>query len=160
MQKRFEDAPIQRQDVEAFRAQLRALSRRIGRLDQHQGLRGEPLPPSYAQALVLLLGFEAREATPTLSELVELLDIDKSNVTRLCQKMERDAHITITRDARDRRAKRVALSAEGRALAEHINTESLDRVACLFGKLSDAERRNLVEALELLGECLVGDGEG
>ena len=154
MQKRFEARSLDARDVEVFRARLRALVRHLHHLEQHRDLSGEALPPSYAQALIVLLGFHAREDQPTLSALVELLDIDKSNVTRLCQKMERAGHICITRDPNDRRAKRIALSDVGLALADHINTASLDRLQLVLSRLSDAERVNVVEALELLQEQL------
>lgn len=154
MQKRFEARSLDVRDVEAFRVKLRALVRQLHQLEQHHDLSGEALPPSYAQALIVLLGFHAHEEQPTLTTLVELLDIDKSNVTRLCQKMERAGHVHISRDPNDRRAKRIALSDAGLALAEHINSASLSRLQRVLSGLSDAERVNVVEALELLQEQL------
>lgn len=120
-------------EVESLRVQMGTMMRLLSQFDQHYNAH-EQLPPSYAQALIVLLTFQRRQQQPTLSELVELLNIDKSNVTRLCQRMVEEGHVLIARDGKDKRVKRIQLSAQGTAMAEEVNQLSLAR----FTQLSEA----------------------
>jgi DNA-binding MarR family transcriptional regulator len=124
-------------EIEALRAQLRVLMRHLEHFDHLHVTQGQTLPPSYAQALMVLLSYHETQQQPTLTELVELLNIDKSNVTRLCQRMQEDGHLLITRDARDRRAKRIKLSAIGVTLAQEVNKVSIERFGQLAQRLHD-----------------------
>jgi DNA-binding MarR family transcriptional regulator len=120
-------------EVESLRVQMSTMMRLLSQFDQHYSERDQ-LPPSYAHALIVLLTFHRQQQQPTLTELVELLNIDKSNVTRLCQRMVEEGHVLISRDGKDKRAKRIQLSAKGIVMAEEVNRISLDR----FTQLSEA----------------------
>lgn len=138
-----QDAMQQKRDqdggVEALRGELRMTLRLLTQLEHQPISHATPLPPSYAQALMVLRSFEQRQLQPTLTELVELLGIDKSNVTRLCQRMVEEGHVHIGRDERDRRAKRIRLTAAGAALAERVNEVSVGRYARLAEALGGVE---------------------
>lgn len=148
-QKKFESG-----GVEALRAQLGAMMRLLEQFDHHHTAQDQQLPPSYAQALMVLLTFHHEQQQPTLTDLVELLNIDKSNVTRLCQRMLEEGHIVIARDSRDRRAKRIQLSAQGVALAEAVNEVSIGRFARLSEALGGVEI--VMELCARLNEALDG----
>ena len=155
MQQKYRDAgQIAENDAEELRSQLQLLLRHLESFDDYETANGNPLPNSYAQALMVLLGFHHEDTSPTLSDLVELLNIDKSNVTRLCQRMRDAGHIDIVRDQRDRRAKRISLSSEGLALAQHVNASSVERFGTLIGSMHDAEKQRVLDSLILLNEVI------
>ncbi len=133
---------------------LHSLTRYFDACERHTTQDGDLIPSSYAQALMILLDFGARGATPTLSDLVDLLDIDKSNVTRLCQRMQEAGHVVITRDTHDRRAKRLELSKDGEELAEFIQNASLERYEEVLSFFKNSERYELLEQLMKLNTSL------
>ena len=141
-------------DAEELRAQLQFLLRHLEAFDDYKTVSGQPLPTSYAQALMVLLGFYHEDKSPTLSDLVELLNIDKSNVTRLCQRMRDSGHIGVVRDQKDRRAKRISLSEEGLALAEYVNESSVERFSTVLDEMNDAEKQRVLDSLILLNEVI------
>ena len=155
MQQKYSDSGlVTENDAEELRAQLQLLLRHLEDFDDYETSNGNPLPSSYAQALMVLLGFHHEETSPTLSDLVELLNIDKSNVTRLCQRMRDAGHIDIVRDQRDRRAKRISLSEDGLALAEHVNESSVERFSNLLDSMHDSEKQRVLDSLMLLNEVI------
>ncbi|MEM1350248.1 MAG: hypothetical protein AAGI01_16935, partial [Myxococcota bacterium] len=78
MQQKFTaNHQIRENDVEELREQLQILVRHLGSFEDFRALNGQQLPPSYAQALMVLLGFHEESKSPTLTDMVELLDIDK-----------------------------------------------------------------------------------
>lgn len=141
-------------EIEQTREQLKTLVYQLERFEQHRDGDKVTLPSSYAQAMVVLLSFYEREEPPTLTDLVELLNIDKSNVTRLCQRMQEAGHVLVRRDERDRRAKRLTLTDEGVKLAKVINRTSLERFGELLGGLSADERAALLPLLNKLNTLL------
>ena len=141
-------------DARELREQLDLLIRQVMELEEHHDREGEPIPTSYAQALIILLDFHAQNKHPTLTDLVEMLSIDKSNVTRLCQKMKSVGHIEVSRDPRDRRAKRIKLSERGLKLAEFINHASLDRFDSIVDEFYGEERPLLLEWLGRLNQAI------
>ncbi len=149
-----ETAALEQTDAKELREQLQLLLRQVMELEEHADQDGESLPTSYAQALIILLDFNAQDKRPTLTDLVELLNIDKSNVTRLCQKMKRAGHIDVARDPRDRRAKRIELSQEGLELAEFVNSASLERFGAVIDEFDEDERHLILEWLNRLNQII------
>lgn len=156
----IKDAPLnehlasEQQELEQLRAALKTLASRFDSFEQHRDEDSAPLPPSYAQAMIALLAFYEREELPTLSDLVDHLSIDKSNVTRLCQRMQRANHLEVRQDERDRRAKRLSLTPRGVKLARRINGTSLVRMGELASQLSMSEREGLLEGLARVNALL------
>ncbi len=142
------------QDVEELRTQLQQLVHTLDAFEQYKTMEGQMLPPSYAQALMVLLGFHHESQNPTLTDLVELLNIDKSNVTRLCQRMKDAGHITVRRDTRDRRAKRIELSPRGLELARYVNRSSIERYSEVLERLPEGDRSQLLGTVNLLNQAL------
>lgn len=137
-----------------LRELLHSLTRYFDACERHQTQEGESVPSSYAQALMVLLDFQNKQMIPTLTDLVELLDIDKSNVTRLCQRMNESGHVDLTRDERDRRAKRVELTSSGVELAEFIQNASQERYEQVLSYFENSERQALFENLMRLNASL------
>ena len=98
------------------------------------GRRGEPLTQ---QALGLALG------------------IDKSNVTRLCAKMESSGHLSQRRCPNDGRARLVALTAAGEKLAIRVDRASKERFSRLVAALPSAgDSGRIIAALDILNGAI------
>lgn len=129
--------------------------RSFGLLAADQTPCGTPISTSYAHALVLLLERGERGERSTQQELGEALGIDKSNVARLCAKMQRAGHATQQRSESDGRARLLALTAPGRRLAERVQSASRDRFAQLLAALpSDDTRASVLASLEALNGAI------
>jgi DNA-binding MarR family transcriptional regulator len=133
-------------NAQDLRAGVQGFVRRFGLLAPDRTPCGEALPPATAHALLFLLDAPA----PTQQDLVEALGLDKSNVARLCQRLERAGHVTRLVDAEDRRARRVRLTAKGHRLASRVDASSRARFDAVFAALSVRDRSVVVDALARL----------
>jgi len=104
---------------------------------------GKPLSMAHAHALMVLLG------QPELSqqELGRELNIDKSNVARLCAKLVESGHARQRPSARDGRSRMVSLTADGKRLAREVDGASRARFEAVLAALPTGKRRELVESL-------------
>jgi DNA-binding MarR family transcriptional regulator len=87
-------------------------------------------------------------------ELADELGIDKSNVTRLCQKMEAEGQIAQVRGEEDARVRRLKLTSRGTKLAREIEQSSKDRFASLLKAVPASERARVFDGLELLSRAV------
>ena len=115
---------------------------------------GQPVSPSYAHALMLLLERERAELTTPQSELAEQLGLDKSSIARLCSRLEADARITQKPGADDGRSRQLELTARGRKLATTIEAASLARFNRVLSAIPSAKRRGVLESLQLLTQAV------
>jgi DNA-binding MarR family transcriptional regulator len=146
--------------AEQLRVAIQRFVRSFGLLASDQTPCGTPISTSYAHALVVLLERGHRGERSTQQELGEALGIDKSNVARLCAKLQRAGHATQQRSASDGRARLLALTASGRRLAERVQAASRDRFAQLLAALpSDETRASVVAALQALNGALTTSHE-
>lgn len=124
---------------------LRKATRRLGQLFD------DVLEPSGLKATQhgLLAHIEALNA-PTIKELAEDLVMDLSALGHTLKPLERDGFVTLVRDARDRRAKRVTLTSAGEAKLEE--TTKLWRMAQMRFETAFGQRKaeKLRKALSLL----------
>ncbi|MEQ9501847.1 MAG: MarR family winged helix-turn-helix transcriptional regulator [Deltaproteobacteria bacterium] len=134
-------------NAQDLRAGVQGFVRRFGLLAPDRTPCGEALPPATAHALLHLL---AADPAPTQQDLVDALGLDKSNVARLCQRLERAGHLTRVVDADDRRARRVRLTAKGHRLASRVDASSRARFDAVFAALSVRDRSVVVDALARL----------
>jgi DNA-binding MarR family transcriptional regulator len=107
---------------------------------------GAPLSTSHAHALMVLLERGRRAEPCSQQALAEALGIDKSNVARLCARLERDGHAHQRRSASDGRARLVSLTPAGRRLAERVEVQSRARFTELLAALPSPEARTSVLA--------------
>lgn len=109
---------------------------------------GRPLSIAHAHALLVLRQHGDRELTQ--QELGRALCIDKSNVARLCARMEKLGHVTQRRSELDGRSRRIGLTARGQRLAGEIDGSSRERFATLLEAIAPEARDSVVGALRQL----------
>ena len=137
-------------DARRLRDAVRRLIVEHGAFDEARRPRGTPMSTPHAWALLELL---QHDQPLTVSELAERLNIDRTNVSRLCARMEADGELLRERDPQDARIRRLRLTPSGADLARSVDEAS----ARHFARLSDAlaaDDTRVVEALDRLREAI------
>ena len=130
-----------------LRDAVRGFIRGFGVLSATTTPCGQPLPPSHAHALSVLLDAKREGKRPSQSELCASLGIDKSNVARLCRRMEARGHLVQQVCTTDARVRRLALTPKGERLAREVDAAGERRVAALLEALPKARQGPVIEAL-------------
>jgi DNA-binding MarR family transcriptional regulator len=102
-----------------------------------------------------LLGI-LRDREPAMFALATFLSLDKSSVTGLVDRAERRSLVRRTTTPEDRRTVRVALTGEGRQLAQNLAKQVERELSLLVEGLSEGDRRRL---LAIAGRIVAADGQ-
>ncbi len=135
-------------DIDHIRRSSRAIVRELGFLKR--GLAGTDLSPSAVHALVEI----GSGTVATATELVTLLGLDKSTVSRLLGRLEADGLLTARKDAADPRRKELVLTPAGERLFRQIDTHARDQVDAALSPLSAADRAVIVDGLVAYARAL------
>ncbi len=139
-------------------AQLRSLVhmfiRAFGLLSATKTPCGNPISVSQAHALMVLLDCARDHHMPTQRELGQALGIDKSNVARLCRRMENESLISQKQCSEDKRARRLMLTDKGTRLAARVEQSSRERFAAVLSAIPPFARSGLFSALEALNTAV------
>jgi MarR family transcriptional regulator, lower aerobic nicotinate degradation pathway regulator len=84
-----------------------------------------------------------RDRTPSMNQLAQLLNLDKSSVTGLVDRAERRGLVQRTSSTADRRAVLVSLTDTGRSLVSQVAIGFEADVTTLLGSLPASDRRTL-----------------
>lgn len=137
--------------AKALREQIRTLVRQLGVLSTTQTPCGADIGVSHAHALIVL----HEEGGPLKQrDLAARLNLDKSSVTRLVRRMQKDAHVQMCENPEDARVRAVCLSPQGRALASRLQQESAKRFASVLDHLAPEQRQPVLESLAALNQAL------
>ena len=134
-------------DVATVRRFNRTVTLRAGVLDDGYLARGRSL----AHARIL---FEIDSGRTEVRMLREHLDLDSGYLTRLLQALERERLIRIEEDPADRRVRRAALTAEGRAERAEYERLSDEHAAGILTALDDRQQQTLVDAMVTVDRLL------
>jgi DNA-binding MarR family transcriptional regulator len=137
-----------------LRAEVQAFVRGFGLLSERETPCGQPVPAREAHCLMVLLEHDRRQQPVQQKQLQEELGIDKSNVTRLIQRLRDARRVEQVPFQGDGRARVLRLSARGRRLAETIERSSRERFGSLFASIPPERRALVIEALEVLNQAL------
>jgi DNA-binding MarR family transcriptional regulator/GNAT superfamily N-acetyltransferase len=126
--------------IEQVRSFNRTVTQTVGALQQDYLGRHRPLGESR-------LLFEIGETGATASELRARLDLDSGYLSRLLRSLERQGLVETLPLPDDRRVRRIALTANGRAELRALNRDS-DRLAKnILDPLNDGQRVRLAAAM-------------
>jgi DNA-binding MarR family transcriptional regulator len=98
---------------------------------------------------------EGRRATQR--ELGRALGIDKSNVARLCRRMESAGHLVQSRSAEDGRARLLSLTTIGERVAKNLEGSSRDRFRRLMSSIPPRSRAGVLSSLACLNQALASE---
>jgi len=152
------DLPASGREGAELRRLIQAFIRISGLLAGDETPCGHPLAVSQAHALMALLEAARAAERVTQRDLGRALGIDKSNVARLCRKMEGAGHLVQTRSEDDGRARLLSLTAHGRRLAKNIDRSSRDRFLGLMTAIPRRSRAGVLSSLACLNQALASAG--
>jgi DNA-binding MarR family transcriptional regulator len=141
-------------DPATFRDQVRELVRALGVLDDSRTPCGVDLSLREAYALSALGEASARGQDWSQSDLQRALGIDKSNVTRLVQRLAAQGYLEQGVSASDGRVRYLRVSPSGQQTAARLDTLSQARFASVLEHIEPAERANVERALVVLAAAL------
>jgi len=91
----------------------------------------------------------------TMSELSERINRDRSTVTVLVRKLEKEGLVLTREDGRDRRARMVFLTEKGGMYNKMMGTISSELIGTFYGGFSEEERRQCFGFLVRIAENFV-----
>ncbi|MEU1981365.1 MarR family transcriptional regulator [Nocardia sp. NPDC019395] len=121
------------------RAHRADLTHRLARLGLHPG-----------QELIVVDLHENPGSTQ--AALVERMGIEQPTIAKTISRMERSGFVERTHDDSDRRVIRLRLSTKGEQAVEPVRAAWRDAETVITGRLSAAERRQLMNLLQGIGE--------
>ncbi len=95
----------------------------------------------------------------TVGTLAEQLEINASNASRLCDRLQKLGLIGRDRSSRDGRAVDVSLTSAGRALVETVREHRRNEVKRVLGRMSRTHVDATIEALNAFSEAAHETGE-
>jgi DNA-binding MarR family transcriptional regulator len=104
---------------------------------------------------MVLLEATRKGARLAQRELGQALGIDKSNVARLCRRMESAGHVVQSRSTDDGRARLLSLTAVGKRLAKNVEFSSRDRFRRLMAVIPQESRARVLSSLTCLNRALL-----
>lgn len=111
-----------------------------------------------------ILGEISRNSGITANTLTTYLDIDKSYLSRILDKLLTADYIYREKDSEDSRKLHIYLTEEGQKLNEYVETASNKKVEKLIADISPGEVKALEEAMEtienILGQVVSPEIEG
>ena len=138
-------------DLNCTHTSLRRAARRLGQLyDEAIAPTGLTSPQALLLAQIDVLSAFHGEAGPTLGVLADKLAIRISALTHALRPLVRDGLIEVRQDAQDRRAKRSAMTALGKARHKQMLglwTDANSRVEAALGVASTEKLRNLANRI-------------
>lgn len=146
------------EDVEPLRALTQCFVRAFGLLATDRTPCGRPIPLSYAHALMVLREAHTCGKQPTQRALSQALAIDKSNVARLCAKMEAEGHLRQNTAPNDGRSRLLTLTPRGLRLAADVDASSRRRFAKLLARVPSLRRAEVLRALDVLAQAAASLG--
>ncbi|MEU1210189.1 MarR family transcriptional regulator [Nocardia sp. NPDC005825] len=90
-----------------------------------------------------VLTYLAERADPSQQEMANVLEIDRSEVVRLIDSLEKAGLVTRNRDPEDRRKYRLAITAAGNRVRAETDARIAAATDVLLARLSPAERATL-----------------
>lgn len=133
----------------ALREAVRRLVLAYGALDDGSRPCGTPLPTPHAWALLELL----HRGAMTVTDLSGCLNIDRTNVSRLCRRMESQGEVERVPNPDDGRSTLVGLTAHGDEVARSVDTTSARHFDDVLGALR-ADPDSVVEALAAVTDAI------
>src|SRR5215472_16787930 len=135
--------------VSAVRAFNRFYTRKIGVID---GTASRPFSLAEARVLYEL----AHRDKPTATDIRKELDLDAGYLSRILRALESRKLVARERSEADERQKSLSLTAKGRKAFAPLEERSNRQTAALLKDLSDADRKQLVDAALTIRK-LLGD---
>lgn len=142
--------------IETIRASSRLMVRELGFMNAT--LAATPYSPSAVHSLLEI----ASRGAVTAAQLVQILGLEKSSVSRMVSRLLAEGEICDLPSVEDARVKQLQLTEKGRATVEKINAYATMQVAEALKHLESAQQQTVADGLSCyaraLEQCRAGDG--
>lgn len=101
----------------------------------------------------ILLEVDRGDEPPTVNQLAERIGRSVSRTSRLVDQLAGRGLIQRDEDGSDRRVRRLRPTDEGRTLLHRVRRMRLDALAAIVDHLTDDERAQVIDAMELLARA-------
>lgn len=135
-----------------FRSVLQSFSRNF---DGNGSIRtpcGVSISPTKAHA-IMEIGSSASDGKFSQKDLALSLGLNKSNITRLVQALEKDGFLKRAVSEADRRLFLLSLTVKGKNLCERLEVSSQNYIEELLANIPKSKHKNLIETLEELNRA-------
>lgn len=139
---------MQKSQIQAIRHFNRLYTQKLGLLKKNV-FNSEI---SWAEARILMEISEIE--TPTLVIISKSLELDKSYVSRVIQKLSGLKYLTKQASSSDKRAKILVLTATGQSVVDQLNQSSDDQINLMLSNLSQPEQDAFYQAVMNLEKLL------
>lgn len=140
-------------NIQTIRAASRLMVRELGFMNQN--LATTDYPPS---AVHSMLEVDAH-GSMTAAQLVQILGLEKSSVSRMLAKLVKAGELEETPSAEDARTKLLSLTGKGRETVCNINTFADEQVAAALGKLDPFTQDAVSQGLSSYASALKASRE-
>ncbi len=135
-----------------FRETIRILERKLGILDD---IQKACCGVTFAQCHAIIeIG---RAHTLSLNDLAEVLELDKSTMSRTINNLVNDGLAVRELDNEDRRFVRIGLTTDGRKAYEGIEEAMKLYFQNVYGSIPEEKRAQVIESLDLLVKALIAN---
>lgn len=150
---------MSKQNVQEVRAFNRFYTDIIGLLNQHL------LNSAYSLAEARIIYELFQHKSCQASDIMSIMEIDKSYLSRLLKKLEKEKVVAKTRSETDARAISLCLTKKGMDVFEGLNRASNEQVTALLSPLSGTQKEELVRHMKAVTDLLTPakikrDGKG
>ncbi len=122
-----------------------------------RSINAAPVEVTLTQHRLLVL--LATRGDQTVKALAEQLEVNASNASRLCDRLQRLGMLARDRSSSDGREVVVSLSADGRKLLETVRTHRRDDVQRVLSQMSRTDLDTMMGALTAFGDAAHEIGE-
>jgi DNA-binding MarR family transcriptional regulator len=140
--------------VTQLRGAVQRFVRGFGLLSEQTTPCGQPVSPREAHALMALRAHERAGRRAHLALLQHDLGIDKSNVTRVVQRLCDAGRVAAGTTDVDGRLRLLRLTPRGRRLADRLEHASAERFAALLARIPAAQHAAVLAAVTLLADAV------
>ncbi|EPF0314042.1 bifunctional helix-turn-helix transcriptional regulator/GNAT family N-acetyltransferase [Enterobacter chuandaensis] len=135
-------------NIQNIRAASRLMVRELGFMNQN--LAATDYPPSAVHSMLEI----ETHGSLTAAQLVQLLGLEKSSVSRMLAKLVEAGELKESPSAEDGRTKLLSLTGKGRDTVHNINTYADERVGAALGKLDPLTQETVSHGLSSYASAL------
>jgi len=143
----------ERQNIKSIRAASRLMVRELGFMNQ--SLAATDYSPSAVHALLEV----ETHGSVTAAQLVQVLELEKSSVSRMLAKLVEAGELEENTSADDARAKLLSLTGKGKKTVQNINAYADQQVAAALDKLDPFTQMTVSQSLSSYSSALKSSRE-
>jgi len=103
---------------------------------------------------IIILNFLHTQGETKMSDMARTMEVTTAAMTGIVDRLVRESYVTRVYDPSDRRIVKIRLTSKGKILVERINQQRHQMIIKIFGKISEADRKNYLRILMQIRDIL------